>query len=162
MLRIGKKTLECHATLSCFCVMSYTDMLQSVQLEWQNISMWRNKSKSHYIIFPTKGKNCQFLWYCEEYISHNYPASIYMFKVNNKNTTTRCEICSKLTIKTRRPEHRHWLGRRVTQTTSGNLTENYNKLPSTNSDVEQVTSEFYNKHGFLQGIGAIDGTHITI
>ena len=24
----------------------------------------------------------------------------YMFKVNNKNTRTRCEICSKLTIKT--------------------------------------------------------------
>ena len=32
----------------------------------------------------------------------------------------------------------------------------------TNSEVEQVMSEFYNKHGFLQGIGAIDGTHITI
>lgn len=32
----------------------------------------------------------------------------------------------------------------------------------TNSDVEQVMSKFHNKHGFLQGIGAIDGTHITI
>ena len=28
-----------------------------------------------------------------------------MFKVNNKNTRTRCEICSKLTIKT--PERQH-------------------------------------------------------
>ena len=28
------------------------------------------------------------------------PVGIYMFKVNNKNTRTRCEICSKLTIKT--------------------------------------------------------------
>ena len=26
------------------------------------------------------------------------PASIYLFKVNNRNTRTRCEICSKLTI----------------------------------------------------------------
>ena len=26
------------------------------------------------------------------------PAGIYMLKVNNKNTRTRCEICSKLTI----------------------------------------------------------------
>ena len=25
---------------------------------------------------------------------------IYLLKVNNRNTTTRCEICSKLTIKT--------------------------------------------------------------
>ena len=29
-----------------------------------------------------------------------------MFKVNNRNTRTRCEICSKLTIKT--PERGHW------------------------------------------------------
>ena len=34
------------------------------------------------------------------------PAGIYLFKVNNRNTRTRCEICSKLTIKT--PERRHW------------------------------------------------------
>ena len=30
-----------------------------------------------------------------------------MFKVNNRNTGTKCEICSKLTIKT--PGRRHWL-----------------------------------------------------
>ena len=29
-----------------------------------------------------------------------------MFKVNNRNTGTKCEICSKLTIKI--PEQRHW------------------------------------------------------
>ena len=31
---------------------------------------------------------------------------IYLLKVNNGNTRTRCEICSKLTIKT--PERRRW------------------------------------------------------
>ena len=35
----------------------------------------------------------------------NSPAGNYMFKVNNRNTRTRCEICSKLTIKT--PERCH-------------------------------------------------------
>ena len=35
-------------------------------------------------------------------------AGIYMLKVNNKNFRTRCEICSKLTIKT--PERRQWHG----------------------------------------------------
>ena len=30
-----------------------------------------------------------------------------MFKVNNRNTRTRCEICSKLTVKI--PKRRHWL-----------------------------------------------------
>ena len=29
-----------------------------------------------------------------------------MFEVNNRNTRTRCEICSKLTVKI--PERRHW------------------------------------------------------
>ena len=33
------------------------------------------------------------------------PAGIYLLKVNNRNTRTRCEICSKVTIKT--PERRH-------------------------------------------------------
>ena len=32
-------------------------------------------------------------------------ANIYLFKVNNRNTRERCEVCSKLTIKT--PERRH-------------------------------------------------------
>ena len=36
------------------------------------------------------------------------PAASYMFKVTNRNTTTRCEIySSKLTIKT--PKQCHWL-----------------------------------------------------
>ena len=29
-----------------------------------------------------------------------FPAGIDMFKVSNRNTRTRCEICSKLRIKT--------------------------------------------------------------
>ena len=33
------------------------------------------------------------------------PASIFLVKVNNRNTRTRCEICSKLTIKI--PERCH-------------------------------------------------------
>ena len=33
-------------------------------------------------------------------LSFKFPVANYMFKVNNKNTRTRYEICSKLTIKT--------------------------------------------------------------
>ena len=33
------------------------------------------------------------------------PANIYLFKVNNRNTSKKSEICSKSTIKT--PERRH-------------------------------------------------------
>ena len=35
-----------------------------------------------------------------------YPGSIYLLEVNNRNTRTRWEICSKLTIKI--PERRQW------------------------------------------------------
>ena len=33
-------------------------------------------------------------------ISNSHPTGNYMFKVNNRNTRLRCEICSKLTIMT--------------------------------------------------------------
>ena len=39
-----------------------------------------------------------------------YPAGIYMFKVDNTNTKTKCEICSKLTIKTTERRHRRLSG----------------------------------------------------
>ena len=35
-----------------------------------------------------------------------YPAGTYLFKVNNRNTRSNCEICSKLTVKT--TKQRHW------------------------------------------------------
>ena len=39
-------------------------------------------------------------------IVYSDPAGNYLLKVNNRNTRTRCEICSKLAIKT--PEPRQW------------------------------------------------------
>ena len=36
-----------------------------------------------------------------------YPLGIYLLKVIIRSTRTRCDICSKLTIK--RPERHHWL-----------------------------------------------------
>ena len=36
----------------------------------------------------------------ERMIIDHHPAGNYMFKVNNRNTRARCEICSKLTIRT--------------------------------------------------------------
>ena len=32
-------------------------------------------------------------------LSKQNPAAIYLLKVNNRNTRTMCEVCSKLTIK---------------------------------------------------------------
>ena len=38
-------------------------------------------------------------WNVRNYSVSQVPAGNYMFKVNNRSTGTRCEICSKLTIK---------------------------------------------------------------
>ena len=43
---------------------------------------------------------------CKANIPIIYLAGIYLLKVNNRNTKTNCEICSKLTIKTL--ERRYW------------------------------------------------------
>ena len=34
------------------------------------------------------------------------PGDNFMLKINNRNTKTRCEMCSELTLKI--PERRHW------------------------------------------------------
>ena len=60
--------------------------------------------------FTTKSSNLttgEFFLYssvAEQY--HGSPAGIYLLIVNNRNTKPRCQICSKLTIKT--PKRRHW------------------------------------------------------
>ena len=51
--------------------------------------------------FRSRSQDITFTYYC-----YNNPTKIYLIKVNNRNTNKRCEICSKLTIKT--PKRRHW------------------------------------------------------
>ena len=46
------------------------------------------------------------LRFCKGYYSENSSAGIFLFKVNNANIRTICEVCSQLTIKT--SERRHW------------------------------------------------------
>ena len=54
-----------------------------------------------YPVYTTKGRSINLLFMnYGKYI----PANIYLFKILNRNTTKRCEICSKLTFKT--PERR--------------------------------------------------------
>ena len=49
--------------------------------------------------------NIGLKWVKPVTITYPFPANNYLFKVNNKNDRKRCEICSKLTMKT--PERRH-------------------------------------------------------
>ena len=86
-------------------------VIQTIPLTGRRCSTLANNRKlsKHPVTKNTKKQGKQntddklkFNWLCENSI----PASIYLFKVNNRNTRKRCEICSKLTIKT--PERRHW------------------------------------------------------
>ena len=46
---------------------------------------------------------CPIFQHASIYHKRHIPVGIYLLKVNNRDTRTRCEMCSKLTIKT--PEH---------------------------------------------------------
>ena len=45
---------------------------------------------------------CYRDFFCE----NSYPVNIYLLRVNNRNIRARCEMCSKVTIKT--SEQRQW------------------------------------------------------
>ena len=52
--------------------------------------------------------------------------------------------------------------RRVTQAISKYLGSKFIVLPTNEKDIEEITSNFYNSHGFPQCIGALDGTHVGV
>ena len=52
---------------------------------WKNSTKWTSRSEAS---------------------ESNKLSNIYLFKVNNRNTRKRCDICSKLTIKTSKRRHR--------------------------------------------------------
>ena len=71
---------------------------------FQNIYKLRtHKEKNHKKSFKCDKCNRCYNWYSG--LRQHSPAGIYLLKVNNRNTRTRCVICSKLTIKI--PERRH-------------------------------------------------------
>ena len=62
-------------------------------------SKMMQNTKKHWKEWNMSTKRINYSW-------KFYPVDNDMFEVNNRNSRTWCEICSKLTIKT--PEWRHW------------------------------------------------------
>ena len=46
----------------------------------------------------------------KKFFDYNHPANICLFKVNNKDTRNRCEMCSHLTVKAPEQCHRRRSG----------------------------------------------------
>ena len=75
--------------------------------EFRNVTLVENfiQTLKNCLLFD---ESVNIVWY--ELWKNQYwedsPACIYLLKVNNRNSETICEICSKLTIK--KPERRHW------------------------------------------------------
>ena len=64
-----------------------------------------NKFRSYYVVFLA---TLNMTLYKQTFLNESIqdcPAGIYLLKVKNRNTRTRCEICSKLTIKTLERRH---------------------------------------------------------
>ena len=82
-----------------------TWQLHFIKVFWKIRNFYPNFFKSvswHY----WKTKAPEFHLKLHKKVKERAPAGIYLFKVNYRNTRTRCEICSKLTIKT--PERHQW------------------------------------------------------
>ena len=60
----------------------------------------------YYFILFYKEVICLTRWCIHILNTFRFLAGIYLFRVNNRNTRTMCETCSKLTIKT--SERHHW------------------------------------------------------
>ena len=68
------------------------------------------------------------------------PAGDYLFKVNNRNTKTRCEICSTLTIKT--PERRLWRhGRTFSRKSSRKLVSPWTFLQNSDKNNDRTANQ---------------------
>ena len=78
-----------------------------------------------------------FYFVCVKPWPEVFPAGNCMFKVNNRNTWTRCKICSKLTIKT--PE----------QPLSGVFTVNFEHISDLRESLGKIVTTPFN---FLQSI----------
>ena len=72
-------------------LLHYKQVTENVYWEYDSKSETLNNHLYTVIGLHTENKN---------------PANIYLFKVNNRNTRKRCEMCSKLPIKT--PGRRQW------------------------------------------------------
>ena len=70
-------------------------------LYWSSVSA---KIGLGYFLWNTSVNSRYSNWIAAE--CSEYPANIYLFQFNNRNTRKKFEICSKLTMKT--PERRYW------------------------------------------------------
>ena len=65
---------------------------------------WKN-TQLYILIYLSKWNNCRNIFI----INHSFPAGVYIFKVNNVNTRTMCQICSNLIIMTvEQPQWHQW------------------------------------------------------
>ena len=87
---------------------SFSENSAYVLNEWSQKNTAHNMSKIYQHLTQTLHTYAKFseihTYVCV--LGVKIPDGNYMFKVNNRNTRARCEICSKLTIKI--PERRHW------------------------------------------------------
>ena len=81
------------SVINLLFVLLMSDLVASFRI----VTLTLNKMGRKYLL-----KTC-------DYSGHNFdieaPANICLFKGNNRNTRKRCEICSKLTIKTSEQHH---------------------------------------------------------
>ena len=97
-LNIFKAKIKCYY-LSDFCKSKYVNYLFSYYV----FTLLRVFLLLFVSLFLVLLLEFYISFSCFTLIEGLYPAGDYILKANNRNTGTRCEICSKLTIKTTEP-----------------------------------------------------------
>ena len=83
------------SSLACKCVFYRPE--NNAKVEPHGTEFWRSWNVKTEYTYEECSKSRWEKWVICLVIM--FPAGIYLFKVSNRNTRTRCEICSKLTIK---------------------------------------------------------------
>ena len=115
---LGKLNLgqELHGNRSCDFEKCCAISIYSIEI-WVGFINLRTEARNNLAIFLRDAQHLKDIyillwpWSCSAWYplkgAITFPIGIYLLKVNNRNTRTRCKICSKLPIKI--PERRHWL-----------------------------------------------------
>ena len=101
------KTVKCSLQISAFIFVETSLGHKDSCIVEHLLSMYKHGSVTFYSIKKNFFNKMNILLMLpKRWTRKENPASIYLLKVNNRDTKTRCEICSKLTIKT--PERCNW------------------------------------------------------
>ena len=105
-------------SMICLFLPYLQQIILAITKTWKNCEhflgpLWGDQTSNCFVILSGFSPMKKHMVSAEAYLVYDdtlkwkgYPANIYLFKFSNRNIRKRCEMCSKLTLKT--PEQHQW------------------------------------------------------